>query len=292
MTSRLILPTPLVSTDWLANHLGDPDLRVLDATAHLAGPEPGSTIGWSLRPGLDDYLAAHIPGAAFADIINDLSEPDGGALSKPSPARFAVAAGRLGIGPLSRVVVYALDVHWATRVWWLLRANGFDNVAVLDGGLPKWTAEGRPTTTGVERYPGAEFVGEPRPRFFAELDEVKQVVDTGSGACLINSLSPQDHHGVETNNFARPGHIPGSLNVFMDALLNQADGTYKPVGELREIFADVLSRPGRKVTYCGVGISATSDALALTLLGESDVAVYDGSLQEWTSNPELPLEVG
>jgi thiosulfate/3-mercaptopyruvate sulfurtransferase len=292
MTSRPILPTPLVSTDWLAKHLGDPDLRVLDATAHLAGPESGSAVGWGLRPGLNDYLAAHIPGAAFADIIEDLSEPDGGALSKPSPARFAVAAGRLGIGPASRVVVYALDVHCATKVWWLLRTNGFDSVAVLDGGLRKWTNEGRPTTTGVESYPGAEFVGETRPRLFAELDEVKKVVDTGSGACLINSLSPQDHHAVETNNFARPGRIPGSLNVFMDALLNQADGTYKPVGELRKIFAEVLSRPGRKVTYCGVGISATSDALALTLLGESDVAVYDGSLQEWTSNPELPLEVG
>ena len=151
---------------------------------------------------------------------------------------------------------------------------------------------GRPTTTGVESYPGAEFVGETRPRLFAELDEVKKVVDTGSGACLINSLSPQDHHAIETNNFARPGHIPGSLNVFMDALLNPADDTYKPVGDLREIFADVLSRPGRKVTYCGVGIAATSDALGITLLGESDVAVYDGSLQEWTGNPELPVEIG
>jgi thiosulfate/3-mercaptopyruvate sulfurtransferase len=158
-------------------------------------------------------------------------------------------------------VIYALDVHWATRVWWLLRANGFDNVAVLDGGLRKWTAERRATTTGVQSYPWAQFVAEPRPRFFAELDEVKRVVDTGSGACLINSLSPQDHHAVETNNFARPGRTPGSLNVFMDTLLNQADGTYKPVGELREIFGQVLSRPGRKVTYCGVGISATSDAL-------------------------------
>jgi thiosulfate/3-mercaptopyruvate sulfurtransferase len=291
MTSRPILPTPLVSTDWLATHLGDPDLRVLDATTHLTGPESGNT-GWSLRPGLDDYLAAHIPGAVFADVLDDLSEPDGGAVSKPSPARFAAAAGRLGIGPASRVVVYALDPHWATRVWWLLRANGLDNAAVLDGGFRKWTAEGRPTATGVESYPAADFAGEPRPRFFAELDEVKRAVDTGSGACLINSLSPQDHHAVETSNFARPGHIPGSLNVFMDALLNQADGTYKPVGELREIFADVLSRPGRKVTYCGVGIAATADALALTLLGESDVAVYDGSLHEWASRPELPLEAG
>jgi thiosulfate/3-mercaptopyruvate sulfurtransferase len=291
MTNRLTLPTPLVSTDWLTEHLGDPDLRVLDATAHLVGPESGNT-GWSLRPGLDAYLAAHIPGAAFADVLDDLSEPDGGVISKPSAARFAAAAGRLGIGPDSRVVVYAPDVHWATRVWWLLRANGFDNVAVLDGGFRKWTAEGRPTATGAESYPRAEFAGEPRPRFFAELDEVKRAADTGSGACLINALSPQDHHAAETSNFARPGHIPGSLNVHMDALVNEADGTFKPASELREIFAGVLSRPGRKVTYCGVGIAATGDALALTLLGESDVALYDGSLQEWTSNPELPLEVG
>jgi thiosulfate/3-mercaptopyruvate sulfurtransferase len=290
ITNRLTLPTPLVSTDWLAEHLDDPDLRVLDATAHLVGPESGSG-GWSLRPGLDAYLDAHIPGAAFADILDDLSEPDGGVISKPSAARFAAAAGRLGIAPNSRVVVYAPEVHWATRVWWLLRANGFDSVAVLDGGFRKWTAEGRPTATGVEGYPETEFAAEPRPRFFAELDEVKRVVGAGSGACLINALSPQDYRG-ETDNFARPGHIPGSLNMPMDALLNQADGTFKPVGELRKIFADVLSRPGRKVTYCGVGVAATSDALALTLLGESDVALYDGSLQEWTGNPDLPLEVG
>ncbi|WP_089102853.1 sulfurtransferase [Streptomyces hyaluromycini] len=291
MTNRPVLPRPLVSTDWLAQHLGDPDLRVLDATTQLVGPEPGHT-GWSLRPGHDDYLAAHIPGAAFADIINDLSEPDGGTLTKPSPARFAAAAGRLGVGRDSRVVVYAREPHWATRVWWLLRAGGFDNAAVLDGGLGKWTAEGRPTATGLESYPAAEFAGEPRPELFAELDEVKRVVDAGAGACLINSLSPQDHHAAQTDNFARPGHIPGSVNVFMAALLDPATGTFKLPGELRGMFADVLSRPGRKVTYCGVGIAATSDALALTLLGESDVAVYDGSLEQWTNNPELPLEVG
>src|SRR5260370_31703989 len=176
MKSEPILTTPLVSTDWLAQYLDEPDLRVLDTTAHLVGPESGSAVGWSRRPGLDDSLAAHMPGAAFADIIDDLSEPDGGPLSKPSPSRFAAAAGRLGIGPVSRVVVYALDVHWATRVWWLLRANGFDNVAVLDGGLRKWTAEGRATATGVETYPEAEVVGEARPRFFSDPDERTQVV--------------------------------------------------------------------------------------------------------------------
>jgi 3-mercaptopyruvate sulfurtransferase SseA len=115
MTGRPILPTPLVSTDWLAKHLGDPDLRVLDATAHLAGPEPGSAVGWSLLPGLDDYVAAHVPGAASADIIDDLSEPDWRAQQAfPGAAR---RGGRpAGIGPVSWVVVYALDVHWHPTV--------------------------------------------------------------------------------------------------------------------------------------------------------------------------------
>jgi thiosulfate/3-mercaptopyruvate sulfurtransferase len=149
MTNRLTLPTPLVSTNWLAEHLGDPDLRVLDDRAS------GGVRFWQ-------YRVEPAPGGA--DIIDDLSEPDGGALSKPSRARFAAAAGRLGVGPDSRAVIYAPDVHWATRVWWLLRANGFDNVAVLEGGFRKWTAEGRPTATGVESYPRAEFVAEPRLR--------------------------------------------------------------------------------------------------------------------------------
>lgn len=291
MTTGSTLPTPLVSTSWLADHLDDSDLRVFDATVHLAAPGPGST-EWSQTSGHADYLAAHIPGAAFADIIDDLSEPNGGWFTKPSPDRLAAAAGRLGIDPATPVVVYSQAPFWATRLWWLLRANGFDNVAVLDGGIGKWTAEGRPTRSGEETYPTAEFVGTPRPEFFAELAEVKAVVDTGTGACLINSLSPEDHHATETNSYPRPGRIPGSRNVFVGALLDPADGTFKPVDELREIFAPVLTEPGRKVTYCGGGIAATGDALALTLLGENDIAVYDGSLREWTSDPELPVEVG
>ena len=287
----LDLPTPLVATDWLARHLDDPALRIFDATVHLAAPAQAGE-EWTQTSGRPEYRAAHIPGAAFADIIDELSEPDGGWFTKPSPERFAAAAGRLGIGPETAVVVYAADVFWATRLWWLLLANGFDNVAVLDGGIGKWTAEGRPTRSGDESYPPADFVGTPRPELFAELDEVKQVVEQGSGACLINSLSPQDFHATESISYARPGRIPGSRHVFVASLLNPADGTFRPVPELREIFAQVQAAPGRKVTYCGGGIAATGDALALRLLGETDVAIYDGSLREWTSDPSLPLEVG
>lgn len=291
MASTLDLPTPLVSTDWLARHLDDPALRIFDATVHLAAPTQAGG-EWSQTSGRPDYLAAHIPGAAFADIIDELSEPDGGWFTKPSPERFAAAAGRLGIGAQTAVVVYAADVFWATRLWWLLLANGFDNVAVLDGGINKWRAEGRPTMAGAESYPPAQFTGTPRPELFAELDEVKQVVERGRGGCLINSLSPQDFHATETISYARPGRIPGSRHVFVAALLNPADGTFRPVPELRELFAEVQAEPGRKITYCGGGIAATGDALALRLLGETDVAIYDGSLREWTSDPALPLEVG
>ncbi|MER5455967.1 sulfurtransferase [Micromonospora sp. NPDC002389] len=291
MARTLDLPTPLVSTEWLAQHLDHPDLRILDATVHLAPPSEAGQ-DWSQTSGRPEYLTAHIPSAAFADIIDDLSEPDGGWFTRPSPERFAEAAGRLGIGPETAVVVYAANVFWATRVWWLLLANGFDNVAVLDGGFGKWTAEGHPTRSGEESYPPAQFVGTPRPELFADLDEVKQVVENGSGACLINSLSPEDHHATETINYARPGRIPGSRNVFVAALLDPTDGTFRSVPELREIFQEVQAQPGRKVTYCGGGIAATGDALALRLIGETDVAVYDGSLREWTSDPSLPVEVG
>ncbi|KXK61260.1 hypothetical protein AWW66_14470 [Micromonospora rosaria] len=291
MAPTTALPTPLVSTEWLADHLDDPTLRILDATVHLAPPaEAGGA--WSQTTGRPEYLAAHIPGAAFADVIADLSEPDGGWFTKPSPERFAAAAGRLGIGPDTTVVVYAVNVFWATRVWWLLLANGFDNVAVLDGGFGKWTAEGRPTRSGAESYPPAEFVGTPRPELFADLAEVRQVVENGGGACLVHSLSPEDYRATETVSYPRPGRIPGSRNVFVAALLDPADGTFRPVPELRELFQEVQAEPGRKVTYCGGGIAATGDALALRLLGETDVAVYDGSLMEWTSDPSLPLEVG
>ena len=164
----LDLPTPLVATDWLARHLDDPALRIFDATVHLAAPAQAGE-EWTpdlLRrstgcPHSRCGLRRHHRRAFRAR--RRLRSPN------PPPERFAAAAGRLGIGPETAVVVYAADVFWATRLWWLLLANGFDNVAVLDGGIGKWTAEGRPTRSGDESYPPANFVGTPRPELFAEL---------------------------------------------------------------------------------------------------------------------------
>jgi thiosulfate/3-mercaptopyruvate sulfurtransferase len=284
------LPTPLVSADWLAERLDDADLRLLDATIFLAPP---AALGedWTAERGAAAHDAEHIPGARYADIVSELSSDDGW-FTRPGANAFKAAVERLGVGDDTRVVVYDRAASmWATRVWWLLRSYGFEQVAVLDGGLHRWKAEGRPTTAEpTAPAPAATFTPRDRPELVADTDEVLAVVNDG-GACLVNSLTAEDFTATETDRYARPGRIPGSLNVPVFDLLGE-DGRFRPLEQLRERFADVLARPGRKITYCGGGIAATGDALALHLLGEADVAVYDGSLREWTSDERLPLEVG
>lgn len=284
------LPTPLVSTDWLADHLDDADLRLLDATIFLAPPAaPGAD--WSVETGAQAHAAEHIPGARYADLVSELSAPEG-RFTRPDADRFAAAAERLGVGEGTKVVVYdRAGAMWAARVWWLLRSYGFDDVAVLNGGFARWKDEGRPTTSdATPDAPAATFTPADRPELVADRDEVLAVVNDG-GACLINSLAAEDFNATSTDRYPRPGRIPGSLNVPVFDLLD-ADGRFRSTDELRTHFADVLNRPGRKITYCGGGIAATADALALSLLGEHDVAVYDGSLAEWTADESLPLEVG
>jgi thiosulfate/3-mercaptopyruvate sulfurtransferase len=284
------LPTPLVSTDWLADHLDDADLRLLDATTFLAAPAARGE-DWTQERGAAAHDEEHIPGARYADLVSELSAPDGW-FTRPDADTFKAAVERLGVGEGTQVVVYdrAASV-WAARVWWLLRSYGFDDVAVLDGGFGRWQAEGRPTTGApTPPAPAATFIPRDRPELVADRDQVLAVVRDG-GACLVHSLPEEDFTATETDRYARPGRIPGSLNVPVFGLLAE-DGTFRAPDELRARFADVLARPGRKITYCGGGIAAAGDALALYLLGEPDVAIYDGSLREWTSDETLPLEVG
>lgn len=278
----------LVSTAWLAAHLGDADLRLFDVTVHLR-PAPAGP--YQIESGRTDYGAAHIPGAAFLDLPGDLSDPSSPlAFTMPPLADVARALGAAGVGLGARVVVYAAtSPMWATRVWWMLRASGFENAAVLDGGFGKWTAEGRPTEAGERRYPPADLTLVARPGAWADKAAVLEAVGDGA-VCTINALSPSVHAGEGATNYGRKGHIKGSHNVPYAALLN-ADGSYRDDDQLRELFAAVgaLERP-RVICYCGGGISATMDALALSRLGHPSVAVYDGSMSEWSRDPDMPME--
>lgn len=280
----------LVSADWLQRQLGDPDLRIFDATVHLRPSTPGP---YRVESGRADYEAGHIPGAAFADLAADLSDPEAKLGFTRLPAqRLATALGRLGVGQGDRVVIYSTSTPmWATRLWWMMRSAGFAEAAVLDGGYARWTAEGRPVETTVRQYMPTTLTLSEQPGAWADKGEVLAAIDDGA-VCTINALSPGVHSGEAAMNYGRKGHIKGSRNVPYAALLDD-EGRFRPDEDLRGLFDAVgaLGRP-RVICYCGGGISATMDALALTRLGHPSVAVYDGSMSEWTRDPDLPMETG
>jgi thiosulfate/3-mercaptopyruvate sulfurtransferase len=289
------LPSQLVSTDWLAANLGDPSLRVLDCTVFLRPPAPDADRrAYVQECGHAHWLEGHIPGSAFADLVHDLSDPhDRLPFMMPPARRFAAMMAAYSVGDGSSVVCYdAAGSMWAARVWWMLRAFGFDNAAVLDGGWKKWTLEGRPTESGeTSAPPAASFTTRARPELIASKDEVLAAVE-GGAACVVNALTPEQHRG-DVAPYGRPGRIAGSVNVSARDLVDRETGAYLPWETLRErcVGAGTLG-DGRVITYCGGGIAATSTAFVLTLLGKQDVAVYDGSLSEWARDESLPMETG
>jgi len=280
----------LIGTDWLNAHLGDPEIRIFDVTVHLRPTDRGP---YAIESGRADHFAGHVPGAAFLDLPGELSDPASPLpFTMPSAARLAEALGAAGVAPASRVIAYSTTTPmWATRLWWMLRACGFDNAAVLDGGLAKWRADGFAVETGAKTYAPAQLALTARDGAWADKAAVLAAIEDGA-VCTINALSPSVHRGEGATNYGRKGHIAGSRNVPYAALLN-ADGTYRADDELRALFQGVgaFERP-RVICYCGGGISATMDALALTRLGHPSVAVYDGSMTEWSRDPAMPMETG
>jgi thiosulfate/3-mercaptopyruvate sulfurtransferase len=282
-------PQYLVETDWLAQHLEDPGVRVLECTVYL---HPLPERGFRAESGRAKWSEGHIPGAGFADLIDDLSDRTSSLLYMMPPApQFAEAMGRYGVGGGVRVVLYDRVVNmWAARVWWMLRAFGFENAAVLNGGWKKWTVEGRAVSTDDGARPPRTFVAKPRPDLIAD----KEAVLAGLGdraTCLVNALTEEQHRGTGGVAYGRPGRIAGSTNVVGRDLVDPKTHAYLPAETLREKFkaAGALDA-GRVITYCGGGIAASSDAFVLTLLGKDDVAVYDASLSEWAADPSLPME--
>ena len=275
----------LVSTGWLADRLGARNLVVLDCTVFLKmGPN-----GYISESGRANWAQGQIPGAGFADLNEDLvgtSSPLRYAL--PDPRAFADAMQKLGVSNRSRVVLYDDNRSmWAARVWWMLRWIGFDNAAVLDGGLKAWKAVGHPVTTDyVAPAAGSLFVHE-RPEIIADKSDVLAAIEGGS-TCLIDALPPASFNG-EVNVYGRPGHIPTATNASAAALIDDETGCYLPLDELRDRFPDDES--ARVVNYCGGGIAASSTAFVQTLLGFDDVAVYTASLQEWANDADAPMTV-
>ena len=284
-------PQYLVETDWLAQHLDDPNVRVLECTVYLH-PKPEG--GFRAESGRAKWSESHIPGSGFADLIADLSDRTSSLNYMMPPAeQFADAMGRYGVGPGTRVVLYDRAVNmWAARVWWMLRAFGFDDAAVLNGGWKKWTVEGRPVASDDGSRPARQFVATSRSGLIAGKHAVLAGIGD-SATCLLNALTPEQHAGTGGVAYGRAGRITGSRNVAARDLVDPATHAYLPAETLREKFqaAGALDA-GRVITYCGGGIAASSDAFVLALLGKDNVALYDASLSEWAADPSLPMERG
>jgi thiosulfate/3-mercaptopyruvate sulfurtransferase len=281
------LTSPLVSTQWLADYLGSSSLVVLDATV-LPFASPTGKSGF--LSGHEQYLVnGHVPTALFADLIEEFSDTD---VTLPfthqSPEGFAAAAGAIGIDNETTVVVYDSSVgQWAARLWWLFRAAGYDRVAVLNGGYTKWVAEGRDSEIGHREPTPTTFVAHERPDLWATKSDIEEVLAGTATAALVCGLPPKEFSGEEGSR-SRRGHIPGSISAPAGRLVDRETNALLPESALRETFGPALDQP-RIVAYCAAGIAASADALALTVLGHSNVAIYDGSLLEWTADDRLPV---
>ncbi len=291
----------LVSTDWLAEHLEDPTLRILDVTAKLSSALDNGA-------GEQCWQESHIPGSVFFDVPSAkgrLSNPDAALpWMWPTAAQFEAAMTGAGVGAGTRVVLVARTPRpgidsgtmWCTRAWWTMHHYGVD-CAILRGGIEQWEAEGRPLVSGAEVAPEAPATpvtaapGWEVARATADdvLAAVGEIEGGSPAVCLVDALPPENFDGTSAG-YGRPGHITGAVNVPFRSLIDAETCGFVDADRMHQALAEagLLDAP-RVITYCGGAIAATVDAFCLALLGHEDVAVYDGSLMEWTADPSRPM---
>jgi thiosulfate/3-mercaptopyruvate sulfurtransferase len=278
----------LVSAQWLKEHINDSDLVVLDCSA-VTIPDANDPRGLSNVSGRPEYELGHIPNAGFADLKTELCKANGPVeFDLLSPEQFCAAMGKLGVGDDSRVVLYdASYTGWAARVWWMLRWVGFDNAAILDGGLSAWTSTGNELSLEPVNRAVNTLTSKPRPELIADYDEVLASINDET-VILIDTLPDVFYRG-EMSIYPRPGHITGAVNIDGLSLLDKK-GYLLSQDKLAEMHG--FDRNARIITYCGGGIVASTDAFVLTRLGYNNVAVYMASLEEWTTDLSNPMEIG
>ncbi len=283
-----------METSWLAEHLHDPHLRVVDMRGYVRTVERDGVQDASYVGARDEYEQAHIPGAVYIDWTRDIVDPDDPVEAQVAPPeQFAEVMGRLGIGDEHLVVAY--DAHpasqFATRLWWALNYYGHDQVVVLNGGLAKWQRESLPLTNAIPVYPPATFTPVVRPELRATAEEVLSLLGK-PGVALVDARDRGQYTGAIVRSHGRPGHIPGALSIPREEIIDPATGTFRNNEELAQVFSSAHVAPQQHViAYCNGGVAATAVLFSLAMLGYPSLTNYDGSWNEWGSRQDLPAEL-
>ena len=273
-------PELLASTDWLADQVGRPEIRVLDVRWRPDGT------------GRSSFAAGHLPGAVHLDWRADLIDPSdmGDALLLAGPDQVATALAQAGVSDGTSVVIYDDTVGlFAARAWWSLRVYGFESARILDGGFPAWADEGRPLSNALGAPAPGRFTPRAQPRMRLTTPDVRALLGSPD-VTLVDARAPAEYRGFEGNT-KRLGHIPGAANVPVGATTRPGSQHFRAAGELREMLLKAnIARGRRMVCYDGSGVAAAKLAFVLTLLGHDDVAVYDGGWAEWGNRLDLPVD--
>jgi thiosulfate/3-mercaptopyruvate sulfurtransferase len=279
-----------VETEWLAGRLGDPAVRIVDMRGVIRPPEAPKP--WYLES-RDLYAASHIPGAVFVGWLTDIVEPNAPVkMTIPSAGRFAALMGGLGIGDAHHVIVYDDEGnHIAARLWWLLNYYGHPEVRLLNGGFPKWAAEGRPVTAALPAHPPATFTPRVQAEWRVAAADVRQAMDDPA-VRLVDCRGARDFRG-EVGRGARKGRIPGAVNVPISQCWEGPHKTWKDQARLRALYDSAgVQAEHRVITYCNAGVSSSVGLLALKLIGHAQATNYAGSWYDWESDPSNPVATG
>ena len=266
-------PEMLVSTDWLAGHLADPDIRIVD-----------------MRRAASDFEAGHIPNAVY--LANDeIRDPHAPPTFLPTQAEFEAIISRLGIGNKTRVLAYdERGGIYAARLWWILNHFGHANVALIDGGWLKWTAERRPTTREAAKPAAAAFRARPNPRWVATADDVKAAIGR-PGIRIVDARTQGEIEGRDLRGIKRGGYIRSSVPLYWEDLLDPTTKAFKPAADLERLFKERGLAPSDEIiTYCQVGMRAAVDLFALHLMGYDKLRNYYGAWEEWGNRDDTPIE--
>ena len=278
--SGLSRPELLASAEWVADHLGRPELRVLDVRWRPDGTGHGA------------YQLGHIPGAAHLDWATDLVARDETtqAILLAGPEQVAASLGHAGVGDGTTLVIYDDTLSlYAARVWWSLRAYGFESARILDGGVPEWAADGRPISNAEVHAPATQFTPRAQMRLRLTTADIRSLLGSGD-VMLLDARAPAEYKGLEGNS-RRLGHIPGAVNVPVALTTRPGEQRFRDPDELRDVLhRSNVSRGRRMICYDGSGVAAAKLAFVLMLLGHDDVAVYDGGWAEWGDRLDLPVD--